>query len=62
MGQLFDKLDGSDRITELKQRGYEDAKRCLMPIIKTFKTVQDQRDSHNSLVNSTQHLLNDPPL
>ncbi|GAB1542521.1 patatin-like phospholipase family protein [Scytonema sp. NUACC21] len=52
----------SERITKLKNRGYEDAKRCLIPIIKTLKTVEDQRQSHNSLVNSTQRLLNDPPL
>ncbi len=52
----------SERIAELKKRGYEDAKRCLIPIMEVFRTVKDQRESHNSLVNSTQRLLNDPPL
>jgi len=42
--------------------GYEDAKRCLIPIMEVFRTVKDQRQSHNSLVNSTQRLLNEPPL
>ncbi len=52
----------SERITELKKRGYEDAKRCLIPIMEVFRSVKDQRQSHNSLVNSTQRLLNDPSL
>ncbi|MHC5917321.1 MAG: patatin-like phospholipase family protein [Nostoc sp.] len=64
---IIDKIDSyldfsSERIAELKKRGYEDAKRCLIPIIEVFRTVKDQRESHNSLVNSTQRLLNDPPL
>lgn len=52
----------AERIAELKQRGYEDAKRCLTPIIQTFKAVNDQHQSHNALVNSTLRLLNDPLL
>ncbi|MBW4575900.1 MAG: patatin-like phospholipase family protein [Aphanothece sp. CMT-3BRIN-NPC111] len=51
-----------ERIAELKQRGYEDARRCLEPLIQTFKAVTDQRQSHNSLLDSTLQLLNDPPL
>jgi NTE family protein len=63
IGKIDSYLDfSSERITELKKRGYEDAQRCLIPIINTLRTVQDQRNSHNSLINSTQRLLNDPPL
>lgn len=52
----------AERIAELKQRGYEDARRCLKPVIQTFRAVGEQRQSHDSLVNLTQHLLNDSPL
>lgn len=52
----------AERITELKARGYEDARRCLEPIIQTFFAVKNQRVSHEILVNSTQKLLNDSPL
>lgn len=63
IGKIDSYLDfSSERIDELKKRGYEDAKRCLIPIMEIFRTVKDQRESHNSLVNSTQRLLNDPPL
>jgi NTE family protein len=63
IGSIDSLLDfSSERIAELKSRGYEDAKRCLLPIIQTFTTVKAQRQSHNRLVNSTQHLLDDPPL
>ncbi|YAF97255.1 MAG: patatin-like phospholipase family protein [Nodularia sp. CChRGM 3473] len=57
---LFD--FGVERITELKNRGYKDAQHCLIPIIQTFSTLKNQRQSLNGLVNSTQCLLNDPPL
>jgi NTE family protein len=63
IGLIDSWLDFSpERITELKRRGYEDAKRCLAPIMHTFKAVQNQRQSHDWLVNSTQRLLNDPLL
>ncbi len=63
IGKINSYLDfSSERIAELKKRGYEDAKRCLIPIMEVFRTVKDQRQSHNSLVNSTQRLLNEPPL
>ncbi|MBD2566162.1 MULTISPECIES: patatin-like phospholipase family protein [Nostoc] len=63
IGKIDSYLDfSSERIAELKKRGYEDAERCLIPIMEVFRTVKDQRESHNSLVNSTQRLLNDPPL
>ncbi|AFZ21655.1 hypothetical protein [Allocoleopsis franciscana] len=41
---------------------YEDAKRCLEPIVQTFSSVQAQRQSHHSLINLTAQLLNDPLL
>lgn len=63
IGKIDSYLDfSSERIAELKKRGYEDAKRCLNPIMEAFITVKDQRHSHNMLVNSTQRLLNDSPL
>ena len=63
LGSVSSLLDFSaERITELKKRGYEDARRSLEPIIETFRGVQAQRQSHNSLMYSTQQLLNDPPL
>jgi len=63
LGSVSSLLDFSgDRIAELKKRGYEDARRCLEPIIETFRGVGSQRQSHNSLVNSTQQLLNDSSL
>ncbi|OUL17483.1 patatin-like phospholipase family protein [Nostoc sp. 106C] len=63
IGSIDSLLDFSaERIAELKSRGYEDAKRCLLPIIQTFTTVKAQRQSHNRLINSTHHLLNDLPL
>ncbi|MFQ4142412.1 patatin-like phospholipase family protein [Chlorogloeopsis sp. ULAP02] len=63
IGKIDTFLDFSyERIAELKKRGYEDAKRCLIPIMEVFRTVTYQRESHNSLANSTQRLLNNPPL
>lgn len=60
LGSVSSLLDFSaERITELKARGYEDAQRCLEPIIQTFLTVGSQRQSHNILLNSTQRLLDD---
>lgn len=52
----------TQRITELKKRGYADAKRCLEPIIHTFMVVKEQRKIQQQLLNSTQRLLNDLPL
>ncbi|HLP92074.1 MAG TPA: patatin-like phospholipase family protein [Nostocaceae cyanobacterium] len=63
IGLIDSWLDFSyERITELQRRGYEDAKRCLDPIIETFSTIKEQRQVQDSLINSTQRLLNDPPL
>ena len=53
---------GAERIAELKTRGYEDAQRCLMPIIPTFNTLKHQRQSLDGLINSTERLFNDSDL
>ncbi len=47
----------AERIAELKQRGYEDARRCLEPIILSSRTVREQHQAHNSMVDSTTLLL-----
>jgi len=47
----------AERIAELKQRGHEDARRCLEPIILSSRTVREQRQAHNSVVDSTTLLL-----
>ncbi|MFP4008974.1 MAG: patatin-like phospholipase family protein, partial [Spirulinaceae cyanobacterium] len=52
----------SQRIADLKKRGYNDAKRCLESAINTFQAVNQLRQSTNSLMESTRRLLDDPPL
>lgn len=63
IGLIDTVLDFSaERLAELQKLGYEDAKRCLTPIVQTFSTLKHQRHSHDSLINSTQRLINDSPL
>lgn len=63
IGGISSLLDfNPNRIADLKQCGYEDAKRCMEPILRTFKTVTDMRKQQASLVESTYRLINDPPL
>jgi NTE family protein len=63
LGTINAVLDfSSSRIAELRQRGYEDAKRCMEPIIQTFRATTDGRRQLVSLVESTETLLNDQPL
>ena len=50
----------AERIAQLKQRGYEDARRCLEPILLSFRTVREQRLAHNSMVDSTTLLVTSP--
>lgn len=50
------------RIALLKQRGYEDAQRCLAPIVQTLQVVKQQRLAEDRLIASTQKLLFDAPL
>ncbi|MEO0933315.1 MAG: patatin-like phospholipase family protein, partial [Cyanobacteria bacterium J06641_2] len=52
----------SKRIRELKQQGYEDAKRCLNPIVDSLVAVRECRQSQISLIDSTEELINDVPL
>lgn len=62
-GSISSLLDfKSDRIYELQQRGYEDAKRCMEPIIQTLIVTKNQRYTHESLANFTQRLLEDLPI
>lgn len=49
----------SDRIAELKQRGYEDAQRCLQPILQTLSVIGEERRQLLALKHSTQSLIND---
>ena len=63
IGLIDTYLDFSpEKIADLKQRGYQDAKRCLEPILDTLIAVRQQRQVENDLLNSTQRLLNDAPL
>lgn len=49
----------SERISELKRRGYTDAKRCIKNVIRTFTVIENQRISKNTLINSTKLLVDD---
>jgi NTE family protein len=49
-------------IAKLKERGYEDAKKCMEPIILTMETLLEQRQSHDSMINSSLKIFNDEPL
>jgi NTE family protein len=63
LGTLSSLLDFSPgRIRELKQRGYEDAKSLLSPIIETLVAISEQRKAHDSLIDSTAQIVNDDPL
>lgn len=58
IGTLSTLLDFSfERITDLKQRGYEDARKILASIMETLVTVSEQRRSHDLLVESTNRLI-----
>ncbi|NEO82593.1 MAG: hypothetical protein F6J99_43275 [Moorea sp. SIO4G3] len=63
MGFIDSLLDFSpERIKELKERGYEDAQRCLQPILETFIALRHWRNSRKQVVLLTNKLHNDPPL
>lgn len=51
-----------EKIAILKQMGYQDARRCLEPILQTLVRVKQQRQAKGSLLSSTQMLLDDEPL
>lgn len=69
LGMVSTFLDWSpERIMDLKQRGYNDAKYCFEPIFETLNIVTEQRknikivESTMSLINSTQKMIDDEPL
>jgi NTE family protein len=63
VGDLTTLLDfNSERIALLKERGYKDAQYYLEPILQTLLLVRNQRDAHESLIRSTQRLIDDDPL
>jgi NTE family protein len=63
IGLIDNWLDFSfEQITELQQRGYEDAQRCLQPIIQTIYIIQQKYLTSDSLINSTQKFLDDSSL
>ncbi|MBW4505681.1 MAG: patatin-like phospholipase family protein [Scytonematopsis contorta HA4267-MV1] len=70
VGMVSTFLDFSaKRITQLKQCGYEDAKYCMEPILRTIEAINRQHEgidslinSTNSLINSTKQIINDEPL
>jgi NTE family protein len=63
VGSLTTLLDFSpERIALLKQRGYEDAKYYLKPILNGLLAIKAQQDSEESLIISTEGLINDKPL
>jgi NTE family protein len=51
-----------DYIAKLKQKGYEDAKKCMEPIIATMEILLEQRKCQDSMADFSLQLLNDPPL
>ena len=63
IGEINSILDFSpENIANLKLIGYQDARRCLEPILQTLVTVKLQRQVEESLFYSTQRLLEDEPL
>ncbi|MEA5501119.1 patatin-like phospholipase family protein [Limnoraphis robusta Tam1] len=52
----------ADRISELKQQGYEDAKSQLEPIFKGFRSLSRLSQTQDYLISSTVELLEDEPL
>ena len=51
LGHVGSLLDfSSERIAELKKRGYYDASRCMEPYLQTFRAVLDQRNTHDAMV------------
>lgn len=63
MGDLSSLFDFSaNRIKQLKDQGYQDAKKYLNNIITGIKIKSEQKIVNNNLINSTHKLLNDLPL
>ena len=63
IGDIHSLLDFTpEKIAILKQMGYEDARRCLEPILQTLVGVKQQRQVESCLLRSTQMLIDDEPL
>jgi NTE family protein len=63
VGDLTTFLDFSPaHIRSLQERGYNDAKRCLEPLLKTLEIEQSRRESLDRLETMTKRLMDDPPL
>ncbi|NEP80398.1 MAG: patatin-like phospholipase family protein [Okeania sp. SIO3B3] len=62
-GDITSMLDfSSERISQLKQLGYEDAKYCLEPIRRTFTSLGELRLQDDILRNKTEELQGDDPI
>lgn len=62
-GDITSMLDfSSERISELKQLGYEDAKYCLEPILKSFTSLSELRSEDDLLKKKTDELQKYPPV
>lgn len=63
IGGLDAVLDFSyERICLLQERGYQDAKHYLAPIMRTLRVTEEQRLTQASLICNTEKLFNDEPL
>ncbi|NEO53456.1 MAG: patatin-like phospholipase family protein [Okeania sp. SIO3B5] len=62
-GDITSMLDfSSERISQLKQLGYQDAKYCLEPILRSFTSLSELRLQNDILKNKTQELQGDDPV
>ncbi|NEN92129.1 MAG: patatin-like phospholipase family protein [Okeania sp. SIO3H1] len=62
-GDITSMLDfSSERISQLKQQGYQDAKHCLEPILRSFTSLSELRLQDNILKNKTEELQGDDPV
>ena len=63
MGGLNTLLDFSpERIQLLQKRGYQDAKRCLEPILQTLMVERSRQESFARLQETSKRLRDDPPI
>ncbi|NET41001.1 patatin-like phospholipase family protein [Okeania sp. SIO2B3] len=62
-GDITSMLDfSSERISQLKQLGYQDAKYCLEPILRSFTSLSELRSEDDLLKKKTEELQKDPPV
>ncbi|BAZ87804.1 hypothetical protein [Dolichospermum compactum] len=63
MGSPNKLLDFSpERIQLLQKRGYQDAKRCLEPILQTLMIERSRQESFARLQETSKQLRDDPPI